>query len=72
MSYIGPWTSEILNVCINEFRKKTTREKISKNIIDPITREVTSKFVPYFTIHIIIQILIVILLIYLIVNNRKL
>ena len=64
MSKIGPWTSEIINTCVNEFRKPDNREKIAKNIIDPVASELLTRLRPYFAIHIIVQLLIILVLMY--------
>lgn len=64
MSYIGPFTKEILDVSIKEFKKKEVRDKLQKNLIDPIFREISLKIKPYITVFVIIQLIIILLLIY--------
>lgn len=66
MSYIGPLTQDLLNTCINEFKKKDTRDKLTKNIIDPIILEVKKRFYNYYILFIILQFIIICLLIYII------
>lgn len=65
MSYIGPWTKEILNTCIKQFKKPENRKKITVNVIDPIVKEISFKLLPYFATLLILQIVIVVLIIYL-------
>lgn len=64
MSYIGPFTKEILDVSIKELKKKEVRDKLQKNLIDPIFREISSKIKPYITVFVAIQLIIILLLIY--------
>lgn len=66
MSYIGPLTQELLDLCIKEIKRKETREKISSYILDPIFSEVVNRYYYYAFVYIIIQILIVVLLLYII------
>lgn len=67
MSYIGPITQDLIDTCVNEFKKKDTREKISKNIVDPIVLEIKEKFYNYYLLFIILQFVIICLLIYIII-----
>lgn len=71
MSYIGPITNDIINACIREFKKKDNREKISKQIIDPVIREIYRKCYPFAGTHLLIQLFIIFLLIYIIINLKK-
>ena len=64
MSNIGPWTRDIINTCINEFKRPSNRTKITKNIIDPVANEILMKLCPYFVLHLIVQFLIIIVLIF--------
>ncbi len=64
MSYIGPFTKEILDACIRECKKKDVKAKLQKFIIDPVFQEVRMKIKPYITLLFIIQLIIVVLLIY--------
>jgi len=65
MSYVGPITDAIIDAGINEFKKPSNRAKITKNIIDPIVKEISTKLLPYFATLLILQIIIVGLIIYL-------
>jgi len=69
MSYIGPWTNDVLNACISEFQKPKTREKITTKIIDPIVKEISSKLLPYFATLLILQVFIVALVFYVLTTS---
>ena len=69
MSYIGPLTESILEAGITEFKKPATREKITKNVIDPVVREISMKLLPYFAILLLFQITIVGLIIYILTSS---
>jgi uncharacterized membrane protein len=71
MSYIGPLTQELINACIKEMKKKETRHRINKYIIDPVLSEVVSRTYPYAISHAIMQVIIIILLIYIILQLRS-
>ena len=62
MFNIGPITDNLLNSCIIEFRKENNKEKIFKNIIDPLLVDISLRYYPYFILITIILILIIILL----------
>jgi hypothetical protein len=64
MSYVGPITQNIIDLCISEFKKNETREKVTKNVINPIVREISTKLLPYFATLLVLQIIIVVLVIY--------
>ena len=60
-SILGPMTQDILNKCIDEFKKN---KKISKHIVDPLITEAKHRLYRYYLIFIVLQILIVCLLVY--------
>jgi hypothetical protein len=64
MSYIGPLTQGMLDAFIIEFKKPIIREKITKNVVDPLVKEISSKLFPFFATLLILQVLIVGLVIY--------
>jgi len=70
MSYIGPWTKNILDSAIGEFQKPETRQKITKNVIDPIVKEISTKLLPYFATLLILQVMIVGLIIYILTSSN--
>ena len=71
MSYIGPITNDLLNQCIKEIKKPEVKEKIMKNIFDPILSEFFKRYYSYLTFFIFIQLIIIVLLIYVIYIIRK-
>lgn len=60
--YIGPITDTVLNSIIKELRKKHNKEKIMKNIIDPLVHDITNRYYPHFISVTVVLIVIVILL----------
>jgi hypothetical protein len=71
MSYVGPITQNIIDGCAEELKKKDTRDKISKYIIDPIFSEILNKYYSYAWLFLIIHFIIISLLIYIIILLRK-
>jgi len=74
MSYIGPLTKDFIEMCSKELKKKETKDKIIKNFIDPITKELFNRYMVYIVCFTLIQLLIIILLIvliYLVKNIQK-
>ena len=64
MNTVAPLTTNFLNMCYTELRKKENRQKISKNIINPLVREIMIKLSPFLFFYLLIQILVVLILIY--------
>lgn len=67
-TYIGPITNDLIDKITNEVKKKKTKEKIMRNIIDPLLCDIAKRYYPYLimitsVLVIIILLLIVILLI---------
>ena len=71
MSYIGPLTQELLNTFAREFKKKETKTKITRNIIDPLANEIAQRCYPYMFAHLTIQIAIILLLVYIVMLLRS-
>lgn len=71
MSYIGPFTKDLLNTCANELKKKETKEKIMKNLIDPVVNEFFKRYSMYISCFMFIHMIIIILLIYIIYSIKK-
>lgn len=71
MSYIGPLTQNLLEVCTNEIKKKDTKEKIMKNLIEPVVNEFFKRYSVYVISFMLIHIITIILLIYIIYNLKK-
>jgi len=63
MSYAGSITRNILNGCIDEFKKKKTREKLTKYIVDPIFTQILYEIYPYLLAFGFTHVLIIILLV---------
>jgi cytochrome c-type biogenesis protein CcmH/NrfF len=62
-NFIGPITNSMLDNVIKEIKKKKNKEKIMKNIIDPLLCDITNRYYPHFMTITIILIVMVILLI---------
>jgi len=71
MSYIGPVTKELLDACSKELKKKEVKEKIMKNLIDPVVSEFFSRYYPYITCFMFIHMIIILLLIFIIYSIKK-
>lgn len=71
MSYIGPLTQDLLEACTKEIKKKETKEKIMKNLIDPLVNEFFKRYSMYVTCFMFIHIITIILLIYIIYIIKK-
>ena len=70
-SMIGPITSNIINTCIREIKRKENIQKINNNIIHPIMYKVLKKCYPYGITFLIIQAIIITLLVYLVIHIKK-
>lgn len=62
-TYIGPMTNAIIDGVTNEIKKKKTKEKIMRNIIDPLLKDLSVRYYPYFVSITIVMAVIIILLI---------
>jgi hypothetical protein len=71
MSYIGPITKDIIDTCSKELKKKEVREKIMKNLIDPVVAEIFSRYYPFITCFIFIHLITICMLVYLIYLVKK-
>ena len=58
----GPITNSVIDGVISEIKKKKTKEKIMKNIVDPLLCDLTTRYYPYLITITIILVLIVVLL----------
>lgn len=61
-TFIGPVTDALIDGIIKEIKKKHNKEKIMKNIIDPLLCDLSSRYYPHFMSVIVVLILMVILL----------
>jgi hypothetical protein len=66
MAYIGPITQQLLDGFSKEFSKSETKEKIMKNIVEPVMNGLFRKYLSYILCFIIMQMMIIGLLIYII------
>jgi len=71
MSYIGPLTKDILETCAKELKKKETKDKIMKNVIDPVVSEFFRRYSAYISCFMFIHIITILLLIYIIYILKK-
>ena len=62
-SYIGPITDSVIEGIIQEFRKRETKEKVMRNIIDPVLCDITARYYPYFMMLVVILLIIIVLLV---------
>ena len=70
-SYIGPVMKGIIDACTKELKKKEVKDKIMKNIIDPVGNEIFRKYSKYIMIYMLMQFMIIALLIYIAYSIRK-
>ena len=68
-TYIGPITDSIIDCLIKEVKKKETKEKIMQNIIDPLLKDMSSRYYPYFMMIIVIMLIVIILLVIILIIN---
>lgn len=69
VSYIGPLTNTIIDCVIKELKKKQTKEKVMNNIVDPLLRDMSSRYYPYFMMIIVVMLVIIILLVSILIIN---
>lgn len=68
-SYIGPMTDAVIEGIIKELKKKETKEKVMRNIIDPLICDMSSRYYPYFMMMIVVLLVIIILLVSILIVN---
>ena len=67
--YIGPMTDAIINQLSAEIKKKKTKDKIIKDVLNPILNDITSRYYPHLMgVTITLTIIIVLLLSILCIN----
>jgi hypothetical protein len=62
-TYVGPITNNIIEEFINELKKKETKDKIFEGVINPLIRDISTRYYPYFILIIVVLVLIIVLLI---------
>lgn len=73
-SLIGPTTDAIIKLIVKSIKRKKTKDKIMKNIIDPLLCDLSSRYYPYFIMIIVTLLLITILLVCILIitlTNQK-
>ena len=60
---IGPMTNSFIDKITSEVKKKKTKEKIMKGIVDPLLRDISTRYYPYLITITSILVIIIILLI---------
>lgn len=69
----GPLIENIIDRITSEIKKKKIRDKITKNLIDPILDDINNRYYPYMLmLTTLLIIIIVLLLMILLSNNNKL
>jgi len=71
MDYIGPLSKDLLEVCTRELKKKETKDKIMKNVFDPIVNEFVKRYSAYISCFMFVHIITILLLIYIIYSIKK-
>jgi hypothetical protein len=66
MDYVGPFTKDLIDTCTKEFKKKENKDKIMKNVVDPIVSELFRRYYAYISFFLFIHIITILLLIYII------
>jgi hypothetical protein len=71
-TFIGPMTNGLINSFVDELRKKKNRDKIMKNIIQPILDDINERYYPHMmTLTILLSSIIILLILLLIANARN-
>jgi hypothetical protein len=72
VNFIGPMTTKIINSFIKEIKKKKNKEKIMKNIIEPILNDINDRYYPHMlTLTALLSLIIILLLLLLVLNTKK-
>jgi hypothetical protein len=64
MSYLTPLTKDVMDVFLQELKKKETKNIIMKNVVQPIMDKVFEQTYFYIVMYFLFHLLILILLIY--------
>lgn len=70
-SFIGPMTENIINSFVDEIKKKKNREKIMKNVIEPILNDINERYFPHMMTLVVLLVMVIILLLLLLIANFK-
>ena len=69
LSYIGPITDSVIEGIIRELKRKEVKEKVMRNIVDPLLCDMASRYYPYFMMMIVILLVVIILLVTILIVN---
>jgi hypothetical protein len=70
-SFIGPMTDNLINSFVDELKKKKNRDKVMKNIVEPILNDINDRYFPHMMTLTILIILVIVLLLLLLISNFK-
>jgi len=71
-SFIGPMTENLVNSFVNELKKKKNRDKVMKNIVEPILTNINERYFPHMmTLTVLIALIIILLLLLLIASSKS-
>jgi hypothetical protein len=70
-AFIGPFADNLINSFVNEVKKKKNKDKIMKNIIEPILNDINDKYYPHMLTLTILLSMIIILLLMVLVTNKN-
>lgn len=66
-AFIGPIADNLINLFVVELKKKKNKDKLMKNIIEPVLNDVSDRYYPYIMSLTLLLVLIIALLLILIV-----
>jgi len=73
--YVGPMTGAVIDNIIKEIKKKPNKEKIMKHIVDPLLKDLTTRYYPHFititAILVIIVLMLIVILIVILLNKKN-
>lgn len=70
-SFLGPMTENLMNGFVDEIKKRKYREKIMKNVVDPILEDINNRYFPHMMTLLVLLALIIILLLLLLIANVR-
>ena len=70
-SFLGPMTDNLINGFVDEIKKKKNRDKIMKNVVEPILSDINNRYFPHMmTLTVLLALIIILLTLLLIANTR--
>lgn len=70
-SILGPITDNLIDSFVDELKKKKNRDKIMKNIVEPILTNINNRYFPHMMTLTVLLAVIIILLTWLLIANTK-